>query len=92
MDIYVMGIVYCPMNKTEQDSDSCLGCSHYDGHQINNGKNGAPRLYAACNFTGSMVNALESTGSKVLAVVVNGEPLPPTPLEDESWKRIKKAH
>jgi len=89
MDIYIMGIVNCPMNKTEQDADICLLCPHYAGQEVNAGQSSHPRLNIVCNFKAKGIEIYQSSKSGLRATLVKGEPLPPTSIEGESWKRVR---
>lgn len=91
MDVYLMGIVFCPMNKEEQDSDICLRCKHFAGHEINAGtgkRREKPRMYTGCRFNGDDGLIYESSKSKRRITVVVGEPLPPAPNNNEEWRKI----
>lgn len=94
MDVYVMGVVFCPMNKEEQDADVCLRCRHFSGHEINSepGKRSVkPRLYAECRFSGVGDNIYESTKSKRRITLIAEEPLPPTPESNEEWRKVNQS-
>ena len=92
MDVYMMGVVYCPMNGEDQDSDKCLLCRHFAGHKINNAsadkRSRKARLYVACRYGGKAKKIYQSTKSKRLATVIAEEPLPPTPASNEIWERL----
>mgnify|MGYP001579777397 CR=1 FL=1 len=95
MDVYIMGIVFCPMNKEEQDADKCLRCRNFSKHEINNGsdadkRKAGARLYVACRYSGTVKKIYKSTKSKRLATVVAGEPLPPTLESNEEWLRLSR--
>jgi len=32
MDVYIAGIMVCPLNRQEQDSDYCLFCDYFLNH------------------------------------------------------------
>lgn len=89
MDIYIMGIVNCPMNKIEQVVDSCLLCPHYSGQGVNAGQSSHPRFNVVCNFEAKGIDIYQSSKSGMRATLVEGEPLPPTSIEGESWKRVR---
>ncbi len=86
MDIYIMGVVKCPMNKVEQDVDSCLLCPHHSGQDVNTGESSHPRFYVACGYSGKGIKFYETSKSKMQATIVDGEPLPPVTVEGESWR------
>ena len=92
MDVYMMGVVHCPMNGEDQDGDKCLSCRHFAGHEINGAsvdkRSRKARLYVACRYSGDAKKIYRSTKSKRLATVIMDEPLPPTPADNETWERL----
>lgn len=88
MEIYISGIVFCPMNKAEQDADSCIGCGHFGKHGINQSAKGG-RQFIECSFPASRVDAYKSTKSGIICTVVSDEPLPPTKKSGECWKPVR---
>lgn len=89
MDVYLMGIVFCPMNREEQDADLCLRCRHFGGHKVadRGTRRGRARLYVNCQYDGVGEKIYESTKSKHRVTVVADEPMPPTPDRDEEWRK-----
>lgn len=85
MEIYVSGIVFCPMNKAEQDADTCIKCKYFEKQGINQADVGG-RQYMECNFPASKVDVYKGTKSEIMCTVVTDEPLPPTRIGGELWK------
>ena len=90
MDVYVMGIVYCPMARVEQDMDICLSCKNFAGFTPSDmvgGNGSAVRTHINCGYSGKSRGIFLSSKSKRVATFITDEPFPPTPLDDEEWQR-----
>jgi hypothetical protein len=91
MDVYLMGIIYCPKDRSDQDSDCCLRCKSFKSIEVDRGGDklgGMQRLYIQCDYAGKSKGIYQASKSGRQITCIDGEPLPVTPMDGEEWLKV----